>query len=514
MRHSRCLELSPARRWASCKTKGVLRPRKGVGSFVALNKRIDHLAESLVGLKEDAASHGYELTDQIITCELRPADQRIARILGIDPGADIVMLERARSLDGEPCVLVRSVMPADLCGPVADYDLTDRSLYDVLSNDLELKIVKATRSIEATAASEFVARWLEVEEGSPTLLLKSTSFLVTGRPVEYFIAWHRSDRSRFEVHLQRETRGTAVAHADVVTGFPRRSRSYPRAGTAMTKLRIGIVGGGRAGALHARNLTRVLGADVVSVIDPNPETGGALAAELDAVASPTLSAALEQQLDAVVISTPTFTHCDLVVDSCQAGLHVFCEKPLGLTVEECDAMIAAADAADVIIQVGFVRRFQPEMVEAKARIDSGEIGDITFIRSVTRGPGLPPDWANNIEMSNGMLAEVNSHDFDCVRWMTGDDYHRIYAEVANRKGEALGVPYPNFYDNVVVNFKMEEGIIGSIDGVCPCEYGYDARVEIVGTKGLLIVGDVQGMPLLSATDRNTGAVRAHSPDMA
>ncbi len=275
----------------------------------------------------------------------------------------------------------------------------------------------------------------------------------------------------------------------------------------MTKLRVGIIGAGRAGALHARNLMRVSDADVVSVIDPNLETANALAAELGALAAPSLGRALEQGLDAVVISTPTFTHRDLVVDSCEAGLHVFCEKPLGLTVEECDAMIDAADAARVMIQVGFVRRFQPEMVEAKARIDSGEIGDVSFIRSVTRGPGLPPDWANNIEASNGMLAEVNSHDFDCVRWMTGDDYHRVYAEVSNRKGEALGVPYPNFYDNVIVNFKMEEGVIGSIDGVCPCEYGYDARVEIVGTKGLLIVGDVQGMPLLSATNRDTGAVR-------
>ncbi len=199
--------------------EGSVETRKGVGSFVALNKRVDHLAESLVGLKEDAASNGYELTDRVLTCEIRPAGQRVARILGIDEGADIVMLERARSLDGDPYVLVRSFLPADLCGPVANYDLTDRSLYDVLARDLDLRIIKATRSLEATAASDFVARWLEVEEDAPVLLLKSTSFLVTGRPVEYFIAWHRSDRSRFEVHLERDTGGTAVTHADVVAGF-------------------------------------------------------------------------------------------------------------------------------------------------------------------------------------------------------------------------------------------------------------------------------------------------------
>jgi myo-inositol 2-dehydrogenase/D-chiro-inositol 1-dehydrogenase/scyllo-inositol 2-dehydrogenase (NAD+) len=105
-----------------------------------------------------------------------------------------------------------------------------------------------------------------------------------------------------------------------------------------------------------------------------------------------------------------------------------------------------------------------------------------------------------------MLAEVNSHDWDTVRWLTASDPERVYAEVANFKGERDGVRTEHFYDNALVNIRFESGALGSISGICPCDYGYDARVEIVGEKGLMQIGDVRGRSVVVCTSRDHGLV--------
>jgi myo-inositol 2-dehydrogenase/D-chiro-inositol 1-dehydrogenase/scyllo-inositol 2-dehydrogenase (NAD+) len=158
------------------------------------------------------------------------------------------------------------------------------------------------------------------------------------------------------------------------------------------------------------------------------------------------------------------------------------------------------------LQLGFMRRFDPEFVAAAARIQAGEIGQPMMIKSNTHGPGLPPPWARDLRTSNGMLAEVNSHDWDTTRWLMGSDYMRVYTEVANFKGAAHGVDTPNFYDNVLVNLKFESGGLGLISGVCPCGYGYDARVEIIGDKGIMQIGSLQGRAIVVCTDRDHGLV--------
>jgi scyllo-inositol 2-dehydrogenase (NAD+) len=194
------------------------------------------------------------------------------------------------------------------------------------------------------------------------------------------------------------------------------------------------------------------------------------------------------------------------VAAAQAGKHVLCEKPMALDEAECEAMIGAARDAGVVLQIGFMRRFQPEFVEARRRIEAGEIGAPMVIKSLTRGPGLPPPWAWDIERSNGMLAEVNSHDFDCVRWLVGAEIERVYAEVAHFKGRHRGVDSDDFYDSAVVSLRFAGGAIGTIDGTCPADYGYDARLEVVCTEGMLVVGDLRGTAIVEVRDRDVGAV--------
>jgi scyllo-inositol 2-dehydrogenase (NAD+) len=276
-----------------------------------------------------------------------------------------------------------------------------------------------------------------------------------------------------------------------------------------TPIRICLLGAGRVGKLHAGNITRYLPQGrVVALVDPVTEVRQSLQSELEIHAGfNSLEEALEKtDFDAVVITTPTPTHWSLAELAAASGKHIFLEKPMALSLEECDVILQATRQARVFLQIGFMRRFDPEFTTAAQRIQNGEIGQPMLIKSLTHGPGLPPAWARDLRTSNGMLAEVNSHDWDTVRWLMGADIQRVYVETANFKGQAYSVDTPNFYDNVLVNLRFENGGLGSISGVCPCGYGYDARVEIVGEKGILQIGELQGQAVVMCTDRDHGLV--------
>lgn len=274
-------------------------------------------------------------------------------------------------------------------------------------------------------------------------------------------------------------------------------------------VRICLIGAGRVAKVHANSLTgHTPGAELVAVVDTNSQVLQETAEEFAIKGRYTsLDDALNSAaFDAVVITTPTFTHKALALQASAAGKHVFMEKPMAMTLAECDAIIEATHTAGVILQLGFMRRFQPEFAMAKERIEAGEIGQPMTIKSLTNGPGLPPAWANDLKTSNGMLAEVNSHDLDCVRWLMGSDLNRIYAEVANFKGAARGVTSEHFYDNIMVNIRFESGGLGNISGTCPCDYGYDARVEIIGEKGIMQIGELKRQPIVVVIDREHGQV--------
>ena len=280
----------------------------------------------------------------------------------------------------------------------------------------------------------------------------------------------------------------------------------------MSQVRVCVIGTGRAGMVHAENFRwRIPHAELVAVIDADAARAAEAATALDLPERgfSDLSSAMAQcELDAVVITTPTFTHRDLAVAAAAAGLHVFCEKPMALSLAECDDIVAACERAAVNLQVGFMRRFDPPFSTAKRDLDSGAVGDPMVVRSLTRGPGLPPAWANDVTRSNGMLAEVNSHDFDTVRWLGGADIVEVHAVSAALKRPDLRESLPDFYDTAVVTAVLANGAFGMIDGVCPADYGYDARAEVVGSGGVLFVGELQDTSSRRFT-RAEGGVSGH-----
>jgi myo-inositol 2-dehydrogenase / D-chiro-inositol 1-dehydrogenase len=273
-------------------------------------------------------------------------------------------------------------------------------------------------------------------------------------------------------------------------------------------IRICMIGAGRVGKNHSRAMRHVAGADIVAIVDQVAQVRQETAAEFGIEAQfDSLEQALEAvDFDAVVITTPTPTHLPIAALAADHKKHVFLEKPMALNLQECDAISKAVERNGVLLQLGFMRRFDPEFVAAAQRIQAGEIGAPMMIKSNTHGPGLPPAWARDLKTSNGMLAEVNSHDWDTTRWLMGSNYQRVYTEVANFKGAANNVDTPHFYDNALVNLKFESGGLGLISGVCPCGYGYDARVEIIGEKGIMQIGELKGQAVVVCTNRDQGLI--------
>ena len=257
---------------------------------------------------------------------------------------------------------------------------------------------------------------------------------------------------------------------------------------------ICVIGAGRAGMIHAANFRNIVpGARLEAVVDPFRQSREDACRKLgiDKSYDDYRKALDDDDIDAVVIVTPTAFHREIAVAASGCGKHILCEKPMAMNMDECDAMIEAADNAGVILQLGFMRRYDTEFAKAKQIAESGAIGDIVMVRSNTRGPSIPQKWMYDITVSNGPLAEVNSHDIDTLRWMTGSEFSSVYAIGRNYRCPDAREEFPDFYDNVVLSAEFMNGMQGMIDGAQGVGYAYDSRTEILGTKGCIFVGDVR-----------------------
>jgi myo-inositol 2-dehydrogenase/D-chiro-inositol 1-dehydrogenase/scyllo-inositol 2-dehydrogenase (NAD+) len=254
-----------------------------------------------------------------------------------------------------------------------------------------------------------------------------------------------------------------------------------------------MVGAGRVGQLHTASIMNQLRhrAEVAAVVDADLASAANLAAEFDvpAVHQSLAEALASGSFDGAVITTPTFTHCELTLAALDAGLPVHLEKPMAMNLVECAAINDAIARTGLLVQLGFMRRFDRDFQAAAELLESGEIGVPMIIKSLTHGPGLPPAWANDIATSNGLIAEVCSHDLDTIGWFAAAQPVDIGVKAANFKGAERGVTAPRFYDTMVATVTFESGAIASVAGVCPADYGYDSRVEVTATKGMVQVGE-------------------------
>jgi myo-inositol 2-dehydrogenase/D-chiro-inositol 1-dehydrogenase/scyllo-inositol 2-dehydrogenase (NAD+) len=268
------------------------------------------------------------------------------------------------------------------------------------------------------------------------------------------------------------------------------------------KIQVCVIGSGRAGMIHARNFARsVSHAEVAAMSDPVEEAAVSACKELgiDKHYLDYKDVLKDESIDAVVVVTPTVYHKEIVTAAAAAGKHILCEKPMAMNETECADMVKSCDENNVKLQIGFMRRFDESFRHAKERVDSGEIGDVVCVKSVTHGPSIPRPWMYDIRKSNGPLAEVSSHDIDALHWYAGSYIKEVYAIAGNYRCPDAIEEYPDFYDNVLVTAKFKNNVQGLVDGAQGVQYGYDSRVEIVGTHGIIFVGKNQNYSVLTCS---------------
>jgi myo-inositol 2-dehydrogenase / D-chiro-inositol 1-dehydrogenase len=262
-------------------------------------------------------------------------------------------------------------------------------------------------------------------------------------------------------------------------------------------VRVGLVGAGRIGTSHATLLARhVSGAELVAVADPRPAAAEGLAAELGcrSLGDPAALFA-DPQVEAVVITASSTAHADLIVAAAAARKAVFCEKPMGLTVDEIDRAVAAAEAAGVPLQVGFNRRFSADFAGAHRLVVDGAVGTPQLMRSVTRDPrladpaGVPP-WT--------IFLQTLIHDFDTLLWLNpGAEPCTVYATA-----DALVAPTyrdAGLLDTAVVVITFDNGAIAVAEASFSAAYGYDVRGEVFGSHGMVAMGDGARSSLVHST---------------
>jgi len=198
---------------------GLVVREQGRGTFVAPPKLTESAAQRLSGFYEDMVSLGHQPVSRVLKQAVIRADQEVAARLDLPPGEGVVEIERLRFVQDEPVVLTTTYLPQALCPGLKDADLTRRSLYEYLETVCGLSLVRGRRTIEAVAANSRQASLLRIRKGAPLILMESVSYLANERPIEYYLALHRADRSRFEVELFRR-RGPVRAGSSRIARLP------------------------------------------------------------------------------------------------------------------------------------------------------------------------------------------------------------------------------------------------------------------------------------------------------
>ena len=246
-------------------------------------------------------------------------------------------------------------------------------------------------------------------------------------------------------------------------------------------LRIGLLGCGRIGQVHARSIKALDDAEVVAVADALPAAARALASTTGAAVRSAEEILSSGDVDAVVIGTPTDTHYALIQGAAKTGKAIFCEKPIDMSVDNIRTCMTVVEAAGVTFMTGFNRRFDPNFASLRARIARGDIGAVELVCITSRDPAPPP--ISYIERSGGLFRDMMIHDFDMARFLMGEDFVRLHAVGSSLVDPAIGAA--GDVDTAAVILTTAGGRICQISNSRRAAYGYDQRIEVHGERGML-----------------------------
>ncbi|SEW29130.1 myo-inositol 2-dehydrogenase [Cognatiyoonia koreensis] len=244
---------------------------------------------------------------------------------------------------------------------------------------------------------------------------------------------------------------------------------------------IGLLGCGRIGQVHAASITRLPDARLVAVADFLHETADALAIKTDAISQSSDAVIANPDVDAVVIGTPTDTHYDLIHAAARAGKAIFCEKPVDMSADRIRECMDVVTENAVPFMTAFNRRFDTNFSDIQARIGAGEIGDVEIVTILSRDPSPPP--VSYIKSSGGIFRDMMIHDLDMARFLLGEEPLQVFAVGSALVDPAIGAA--GDVDTAAVTLTTASGKICQISNSRRATYGYDQRVEVHGSKGML-----------------------------
>ena len=258
-------------------------------------------------------------------------------------------------------------------------------------------------------------------------------------------------------------------------------------------MRIGLAGAGRMGAFHGKVLAAMDVVSEVVVTDIDMDRAQQVAGEIGGSTAPSVEALLEGGIDALIVASATPSHAPLIHLGIDAGVPVFCEKPVALDRATTDAVVERVRETGVLVQIGFNRRFDAGFVAARDAIDSGTVGDLFVARMGTHDPAPPP--IGYLAESGGLFRDMHIHDFDAVRFVTGDEVVQVYAEGAVRVDPQIGEL--GDVDTTALILRMRSGALVVMSGCRQDPRGYDVRVELFGSNDSVTVGIDHKTPLRS-----------------
>lgn len=252
---------------------------------------------------------------------------------------------------------------------------------------------------------------------------------------------------------------------------------------------VGVVGLGRIGRLHAEAIAtgKVKNARLIGVSDIVEPLARNISKRLNVDYYTSFDSMLkDSRIDAVIIATPTYLHKEQIIQSLEAGKHVFVEKPMTVSSEEAEEVVKAVEKMKLKLQVGYMRRFDEQYRRAKSIIKEGGIGKTIAFVNIARDPEAPPGWASDPKLSGGIFLDMLSHDFDMACWLLSSEIKEVFVYGGNYIYEEIG--RKGDLDVVSVLFRFVNNAQGFIHGARKSVFGYELKTEIYGDKGTIYIG--------------------------
>ena len=250
----------------------------------------------------------------------------------------------------------------------------------------------------------------------------------------------------------------------------------------MTKIKFAVAGLGRIGKIHLDNMLQMEGVEVVAAMDPSQESRQyAQNKNIPFITSTYKDLMAMGDFDAIVVCSPTDTHADYVEIAAKAGKHIFCEKPLDLSIERVLDVLNIVRESGVKLMLGFNRRFDKEFKKVHELVKEGAVGEPHLVKITSRDPGAPP--ISYIKQSGGLFLDMTIHDFDMARFVVGKEVAEVYAKGAVLVDPAIGAA--GDIDTAILILTYTDGTMAVIDNSREAAYGYDQRIEVFGSKGMV-----------------------------